>query len=243
MGKFKGIMLKSLIRAVLFVALFGLILQTLYPIRNTFIKLGILLFVVIIWICLFCLTYLNRKIRYFFLGFTAAILLFCCMPSHQINENKFRQQYVRSLSFYESKPYMWGAENFLAVDCSGLIRQGYIDAGVIYGLKTFNGALVREAVLLWWYDASAKAMRDEYRNRTKQITKAPSINQLDHSKILPGDFAVTQNGAHCLAYLGDGRWIQADPTPNQVTISVAPTESSNWFKQPVYIMRWSAFNQ
>lgn len=243
MGKFKGIMLKSLVKAVLFVALLGLILQILYPIRNTLIKLGILLFMVILWFCLLYLLYSKRKPRILFLGLTAAGFLFCCMPSRQINENKFRQQYVRSLSFYDSKPYMWGAENFLAVDCSGLIRQGYIDGSVIYGLKTFNGALVREAVLLWWYDSSAKAMRDEYRSQTKQITKAPSVNQLDHGKILPGDFAVTQNGAHCLAYLGEGRWIQADPTPNQVTISVVPTESSNWFKQPVYIMRWSALNR
>ena len=183
---------------------FGLIICFFNPIRNTSIKLIILLLTLSLWLCVLYLCWSKKKIRYFIFGLTAFIVAFCSMPSRRINDDSLRKQYVRSLCYYESKPYVWGAENFFAVDCSGLIRQGLIDANVVYGLKTFNGALVREAILLWWFDSSAKAMRDEYRGRTKQLIKASSINQLDHNLILPGDFAVTQNGVHCLAYLG--RW-------------------------------------
>lgn len=209
------------------------------PIRNTSIKLGIVVLVLALWALILSLNWRKRKLRNVLLGFMAFLVLFCCMPPRKINESKLREQYVRSLRFYESRPYIWGAENFLAVDCSGLIRQGYIDANIIYGLKTFNGALVRKAILIWWYDSSAKAMRDEYRGRTKRYIESPAINQLDHSRILPGDFAVTRSGIHCLAYLGDGNWIQADPSPNKVTISKIPVENSGWFQQPIYIMRWS----
>jgi hypothetical protein len=85
-------------------------------------------------------------------------------------------------------------------------------------------------------------MRDEYRGRTIQYLRSSSINQLDHARILPGDFAVTQNGAHCLAYLGDGNWIQADPNPHKVTISKVPVEDSGWFRHPIYIMQWAELN-
>lgn len=206
MVKLKDILLKSVIRAVLCIALFGLIVQIICPIRNTFIKLSMLVLIAISWACILYLSRPKSKFRYVFLGLSVFVIFFCCMPSRRINQGNLRQHNVRSLCRYESRPYMWGAENFFAVDCSGLIRQGFIDANILYGLKTFNGALVREAILLWWYDSSAKAMRDEYRGRTKRLVEAPCINQLDHSRILPGDFAVTQNGIHCLAYLGDGRW-------------------------------------
>lgn len=239
--KKRGIVSKNFLKADLCLVTFGLIVLLLIPVRTTLIKLCIVLLSFAFWLLILSQNWRKRKLRNTLLGITAFSVLFCCMPSRTINESKLREQYVRSLGFYESRPYLWGAENFLAVDCSGLIRQGYIDANMIYGLKTFNGALVRKAMLIWWNDSSAKAMRDEYRGRTKRYIESPSINQLDHSRILPGDFAVTQNGVHCLAYLGDGHWIQADPNPNKVTINTVPEENSSWFRQPIYIMRWSEF--
>ena len=243
MIKWKDILLKSSIRANLCLALFGLAILLICPIRNTLIKLGILSFIMIAWVCVLCLIYFKRKMRYAFLGLTVLSILFCCMPSRQINQADLREDYVRALCRYESRPYKWGAENFFAVDCSGLIRQGFIDANFLYGMKTLNGALVREALLLWWYDSSAKALRDEYRGRTLKVIKTDCINELDHHQIFPGDFAVTQNGVHCLAYLGEGRWIQADPAVHKVRIDSVPVEDSSWFRQPIYIMRWSEFER
>ena len=241
--KLKGIVSKSFVRAILCVSLFGLVVQFLFPVRTSLIRLSFLLLIMSSWLCIFCLSRPKSKIRKILLGFIIFVILFCCMPSRQINQVNLRKEYVNSLYRYESRPYVWGAENFFAVDCSGLIRQGFIDANVCYGLKTFNGALVREAILLWWYDSSAKAMRDGYRGRTIRIMDATNVNELDHDRILPGDFAVTQNGVHRLAYLGDGRWIQADPNPHKVVIGKVPVEDSGWFKTSVYIMRWSEFKK
>lgn len=238
-GKLKDLLWKSSVRSVLCLALFGWGMFFFFPIRSGFIKAGMLLTVLAAWICVLILLWPKRKRRYVFLGLTAGAF-FCCMPPRQINTAKLRAEYVRSLSRYEGRPYVWGAENYFAVDCSGLIRQGFIDADVLYGLKTCNGALLRQAILLWWFDASARAIRDEYRGLTKRVLAVPSINELDHNLILPGDFAVTQNGVHCLAYLGEGKWIQADPDPGRVIVGRTPEENA-WYQTPVYIMRWSDF--
>lgn len=238
--------LKGLLRlsawSVLCLALFGLGVLFLFPVRNSLVRLGFLVLVGCCWVCVFCLTWRKRKLRYLLLGITVFAVGFCFMPSRPVNQDGLRDAVVRSLLRYEGRPYLWGAENIVAVDCSGLIRQGFIDAAVLYGLKTFDGALVREGLLLWWHDSSAKAMRDGYRGRTIRLAAADSINELDHSGILPGDFAVTQNGIHCLAYLGEGRWIQADPGPYKVVIGQAPAADSGWFNVPVYLMRWSVFD-
>lgn len=238
-----GISLRLTVWSVLGLALFGLGVLVLFPIRSSFIRLGFLLLIGCCWVCGFCLVWRKRKLRYLMLGMTLFVVGFCCMPSRPVNQGELRDAVVRSLLRYEGRPYLWGAENIVAVDCSGLIRQGFIDAAVLYGLKTFDGALVREGLLLWWYDSSAKAMRDGYRGRTVRLMSADSINALDHRGILPGDFAVTQNGIHCLAYLGEGRWIQADPGPYKVVVGQAPVENSAWFQAPVSVMRWSVFDK
>lgn len=69
-----------------------------------------------------------------------------------------------------------------------------------------------------------------------------SINELDESKILPGDFAVTVTGVHALAYTGDGIWIEADPHYARVITVKTPTKNP-WFEEPVQIMRWSQIEE
>ena len=52
--------------------------------------------------------------------------------------------------------------------------------------------------------------------------------------------AVTSNGVHVLAYVGDSTWIEADPSAlvgYKVVQIKAPT-SNAWFNTPVHIVRW-----
>lgn len=232
---------KTFLRAGLCWSLFMLAVLVGCPIRNTPIKAGLLLSVFAAWLFVFLLSRRGSRFRYAVIAVTVIAIVYYCMPARAINEKRLRELYVRSLLLYNQRPYVWGAENFLAVDCSGLVRQGYIDAGILHGIRTVNGALFRESMLLWWYDSSARAMRDGYRGRTRRVLEAGCLNDLDHSRILPGDFAVTQNGVHCLAYLGEGRWIQADPACGKVIIGQTPEEDA-WYQVPVYIMRWSVFS-
>src|SRR5438876_10081891 len=86
------------------------------------------------------------------------------------------------------------------------------------------------------------ALRDEYRHQTQRLFSVPSTNSLDHSKILPGDVAVTVSGVHTMAYLGDKTWIEADPGVKRV-IRVSVPARNPWFEQPVYIVRWSTLDE
>lgn len=91
---------------------------------------------------------------------------------------------------------------------------------------------------LWWNDTSAEALGKQHAGLTRLLFQAPSINEADHSRLLPGDLAVTTNGVHILAYLGEGAWIQASPDADRVIITRVPAEDS-WLRQPVRLLRWS----
>ena len=68
---------------------------------------------------------------------------------------------------------------------------------------------------------------------------APSINELDHTKVLPGDLAVTSNGVHIMAYLGEQEWIEADPGVGRVIVARVPVAENYWFETRMRVMRWS----
>ena len=108
--------------------------------------------------------------------------------------------------------------------------------------KTFIGARKKEnqfnAVELWWFDCSAKALMNNYRDFTKSRFQAESINKLDHNKLEPGDFAVTVDGVHTLVYLGNKQWIEADPGIGKVITVTVPVENNGWFDLPVQILSW-----
>jgi hypothetical protein len=106
------------------------------------------------------------------------------------------------------------------------------------GLKTLNPQPLRKALELWWYDCSARALRDEYRGFTSRLLTAQSINSIDSARLPPGSIAVTSDGIHILAYIGDARWIQADPGLGKV-VEISVPADNKWFKVPVQLVRWS----
>jgi hypothetical protein len=160
-----------------------------------------------------------------------------CLPGRPADPAALRRTYVQCLKEYEGTIYFWGGENRIGIDCSGLVRRGLINANTKLGLLTLNPRLVRAALSLWWYDCSARALRDEYRNYTLRISTADSINEADHNTIEPGDLAVTSDGIHVLAYIGDSKWIAADPGARRVIIEDIPSENI-WFSRSVQMTRW-----
>ncbi len=121
------------------------------------------------------------------------------------------------------------------------MRKGLITANFQQGFLTLNPNLLRTGFWLWWYDSSAAALKDEYRNYTKKLFFSNSINAIDYKKIHSGDMAVTEDGVHILAYLGDKVWIEADPIYKKVIKVSIPETDNPWFNTPVYILRWQQF--
>ncbi len=179
------------------------------------------------------------KLRWASLGLGLALSLFMLLPGQPADANALAQDYVQSLQSFQGSRYVWGGENRLGIDCSGLVRQGLIQANLKQGIRHRNPRLLRQAFELWWYDAGADALRDGYRGFTRQLFSSPSINAMDETQLRPGDLAATQDGEHILAYGGDRQWIEADPGYLEVLIVEVPEPHNNWFETPVILLRWS----
>lgn len=203
-------------------------------------RLAIVMMGLLILAGLFYLIWRQRLIR---LGLIAIVIsgsLFLLLPGNPTAGKTLQPQYLSMLRSYEGSPYVWGGENHLGIDCSGLVREGLIQANLHAGFQHWNPALIRQGLVMWWFDAGADALLQEYRGYTQRQFAATNINELNHSKIAPGDLAATANGAHILAYLGDQQWIAADPHLQKVVIEAVPNRNP-WFHVPVQILRWQQF--
>lgn len=145
-----------------------------------------------------------------------------------------RASYVAALQRYADTPYVWGGESHAGIDCSGLARRGLIEALLARGAP-------RQALGLWWRDCTARELGAGYRGLTRPVCDAPCLQALDPSGLLPGDLAVTADGRHVLAYLGDRRWIQADPGAQRVVTHPA-SAANTWHRVPVRVVRWTALS-
>lgn len=171
----------------------------------------------------------------------AAFAAFCAVvfsPSRHFDVSALRERYVTRLTAYDGVRYRWGGEGRLGIDCSGLPRKALRDALWREGLCTLNGGLIREALRQWWFDASAKALAQGYRGYLVPLQERGTIRTLAYDGLQPGDLAVTESGIHVVCYLGDGRWVQAEPEAGRVLVLNGRTEASQWFGVPVRLYRW-----
>lgn len=220
-------------------ALAFLIALTLFPVSYRITRLVTVVLSCILWFGLIALVWQRPLLRFLLLAITALTATFLALPSRGIpSAAALRADYIAGLQRYDGVTYYWGGESSLGIDCSGLIRRGLIDALLRRGVRTLDPGLVREAIGLWWNDCTASALGEQHRGLTVRLLDTPSVNELDHSRVLPGDLAVTHNGVHIMAYLGERRWIEADPMAGKVITLAAPTHDNEWFRTPMTIVRW-----
>ena len=224
-------------------ALFLFVAVWLFPVSTTLtrsIGLGLL---AAVWFGLVGIGWRHRLVRFGLLGITALCGVFLALPARSHSDaTAIRSAYVVGLRHYEGVTYYWGGESPKGIDCSGLVRRGLIDSLFLGGIRTFDAGLVRQAIGLWWHDCSARDFGEGH-GYTTRLCSTPSINALDHSKILPGDLAVTSTGVHIMAFLGNNLWIEADPGIGRVVTVSAPSKDNPWFHEPMIIVRWKIFLQ
>jgi hypothetical protein len=210
-----------------------------FPIRNGLTRLLLLCGLAALWLAAIVVFRQRRAVWIALLAGAAVLLGFLLLPGRAIDPSQLRAEYVRSLRPYQGAAYIWGGENRVGIDCSGLIRCGWIDANLRCGLCTANPEEIRQAIRIWWQDCSARELGEGYRDRTRTLLTTPALNRLDYGALLPGDVAVTHSGVHTLAYLGDRVWIEADPLAGGVLTVRAPAAGNPWFEEPMRIVRWS----
>jgi cell wall-associated NlpC family hydrolase len=113
------------------------------------------------------------------------------------------------------------------------------DALLRYGIAHGNGKAFRLAAEQWYYDTSAKALGEGYRSFTKNLAIEGTVQSIDNSTLKAGDLAVTKSGIHTMVYLGEGKWIQADPGIGAVATLHGRNDQNTWFDAPITMHRWS----
>jgi hypothetical protein len=210
-----------------------------YPVRTGLTRAGLTALVLAAWIALL---YVNRRHGAIVAALAAvplAAAAFVALPARRVDPTLLRTQYVRSLMSYHGARYVWGGENFVGIDCSGLVRCGWMDANLRTGLLTANSGPVRNAIRNWWRDCSAKELGNGAAGRTRLVLTTPSLDRLDYTLLAVGDVAVSEGGEHTLAYIGDSRWIEAEPRLNGVEVVRAPDPQDVWLETPMRIVRWA----
>ncbi len=182
--------------------------------------------------------------RHFAKGFMAACVLVVLglgvllLPGREADKEVLRSAVLRQMKAYEGCTYFWGGENARGIDCSGLIRRGMINACWEVGVTQLNPKLIRRALQLWWRDTTAERFGDLTAGLTEGISEASNLKDLVTDDLKLGDLAVTRSGNHILAYMGENRWIQADPGVGKVLILNAQTDKNGWFANPMRLVRW-----
>jgi hypothetical protein len=214
------------------------------PVSNTLTRAGSVVALLVGWGLLTTILWRHRWVRATLLMIPAACAAFLILPSrtHE-GPQMLRHDFIACLRHYEGVRYFWGDEGFTGIDCSGLVRRGLIDSMFMRGIRTLDAGSVRYAIWLWWNDCSARDLGEGRNDLTVPVLETPSINDLDHSRVTPGDLAVTKGGEHVMAYVGDNVWIEADPLAHRVIIVRAPSRNNAWFHGPMTIVRWRILSQ
>jgi cell wall-associated NlpC family hydrolase len=99
-----------------------------------------------------------------------------------------------------------------------------------------NPALLRAAFNLWWRDTNAIQLGKSANGLTSPKGDGSPIPMRDAQNLRPGDLAVTTSGSHVLAYLGDNRWIEADP--DIMRVHIVDLDKSQIAGQEVLLVAW-----
>jgi hypothetical protein len=229
---------RSLVRLVilLLILLFGL---WLYPVGTHLVRASMVALAVALWMALALLSWRRLWGKIGTLLPIPVVVLVAAGPLGEHPTPRLRNRFIAALQSYEGTDYVRGGENWLGIDCSGLVRRALSDAYVFESLATLDLGLLRESLLLRWFDASAEDLMHEYRNQTRRLYSTSSVYALNSAPLFPGDFAVTADGVHVMAYLGGPVWIAADPEAGRV-IKLRPSSRNPWLSAPVVVMTWRA---
>jgi NlpC/P60 family len=209
------------------------------PLRSTSIRLSIIALGGLVCFGMLLLIWRELWLRLpILLGFFLFLAFLCAPARSRFDHENLRQAYVADLKKYDGVKYVYGGENSLGLDCSGLVRSAMVKALRIYGTRRPDAGALRSSIRLWWRDCNAIDLGKGRTGDTFPIGTGEYAKLRDHDRIAPGDLAVTESGSHVLAYLGDETWIEADPTIGRTHIFSLTGQFAPLGDERVRFVRW-----
>lgn len=212
-----------------------------YPINSIMSRLPLLTLGLTLWATALALAWPQRRLRWSVVGVPIALLVVLLLPGRAVDTADLRARSVAALRHYDGVTYLWGGENSIGIDCSGLVRRARMDAEWSYAFAHWDPAAIRRALSLWWFDQSAFAMGQLDRGTTVHLSEVENLATCPQDRYLPGDFAIL-GGVHVVAALGEGTWIEADPSAEKVLI-LPPGSDNMWLKQKATLVRWTVLQE
>lgn len=171
--------------------------------------------------------------------FLLLAILWAAIGGKPPKASAFRANYVKDLSSFVGTRYVFGGETHTGVDCSGLARAAFWQSMLKEGIREFNPDLLgRSFWMFWWRDLSAQEIAAGKYGYTIYVGSADKLAGYDNSRLHSGDLAIAQN-SHVLIYMGDGKWIEANPDEGKVVIHKNVANSNRpYFNTRVIFRRW-----
>ncbi len=215
-----------------------ILLTLLHPVNRASLRIAGIVGICLVWVSLLIKCRRKSTPSVILLALPVVLTIYLVIPVRVSDHQALRSAYLEELEKLDGTRYVWGGESKLGVDCSGLPRLALRQAHCRRFFSTGNPGHARAWLNSWWFDSSADALANDYRGFTWPVDVEGTLQDIDPKTINPGDLAITENGVHLLVFLGDGKWIQADPGPNKVLIQDPKVDSSGWFKMKSTIHRW-----
>lgn len=231
------------LKVVTILCVCGGVALSLYPVNRKLYNFIFVCCLIGFWLGFLLLVWKRKYFRLVTILVVVLAAIPFILPSKSIDPNRLREGYLDRLIKLNGTTYVWGGENRWGIDCSGLPRKALRGALLAYGLKNLNGTAMRSFAENWWYDASARALGEGYRDYTVVLEPKGTVKEMDYSSLLPGDLAITENGIHVLVYLGKNEWIQAAPELGKVAIMNGREDKNSWLTVPVKTYRWNLLNK
>jgi cell wall-associated NlpC family hydrolase len=207
------------------------------PYRTSLIRAGMLALCCLAWAGLAALTFRYKVPRIILIVATTLSALFLVTNRSRIpDSDALRRRFVERLEDYDGVRYLYGGENHRGVDCSGLVRAAMIRALADRGFASMDSGLLHSAFTLWWRDTNAIQLGKGANGLTLSIGDGSPMPMRAAQSLRPGDLAVTTSGSHVLAYLGDQRWIEADP--DVARVQIVDLRTSRIADQEVLLVTW-----